>query len=85
VSHGQAVTLILLGGLGAASFGGTWLAVQYLHVERLRQGDHDWLEAILGQRRRSRVNRWIRVAPLLTVIPVGLVLAGVVLRWALPA
>jgi hypothetical protein len=81
VSHDQAVLLMVLGALGVINFGGLWFAVRSSRLEWLRQGGGNWLEAIVGQRRWSRVNRWIRVAPVLTVISLCLLLAGAVLRF----
>jgi hypothetical protein len=81
VSHDQAVLLMVLGALGVINFGGLWFAVRSSRLEWLRQGGGNWLETIVGQRRWSRVNRWIRVAPVLTVISLCLLLAGAVLRF----
>ncbi len=81
MTHDQAVLLMVLGGLGVINFGGLWFALRSSRLEWFRQGGQNWLEAIVGQHRWSRVNRWIRVAPLLTVISVGLLLTGAVLRW----
>jgi hypothetical protein len=82
VSHDRAVLLMVLGALGVINFGGLWFAVRSSRLEWLRQGGGNWLETIVGQRRWSRVNRWIRVAPVLTVISLCLLLAGAVLRFA---
>lgn len=74
MSDQKAVALIWLGGASFAAFGSLWLAKQFL--------DADSLQQITGPRRRRHVDRYVRVAPLLTAVSICLMTAGAILRWA---
>lgn len=82
MNHPQAVVLIWIGGLGLAEFGGLWLAVAYLDRDLFGQITQARLGAIVGHRRRRRIDRWVRIAPLLTAVSIGLIVTGTIVRWA---
>jgi len=82
VSNRHAVQLIWLGGLGVVYFGGLWLVVKCLDSGPIKQLDRELLGRILGPSRRRHLDRWVRAAPPLTLVSVGLVIAGTILRLA---
>lgn len=81
MSNPQGVALFWLGVVGLAQFGGLWLAVKFIDAGRLQQINRDRLDGIIGYKSRRRLARWLHFVPLLTVLSIGVLIAGALLQW----
>jgi hypothetical protein len=74
--------MVWLGVLGLAEFGGLWLTARCFGSAIVGPPARLLLAAAVRGSRRLRVERWIRVAPLLTVASAALLIVGVITWWA---
>lgn len=83
MSRSPAVVLIEVGGLGVVEFGILWLAIACLRTTIFQEMISHRIDRATGLSRR-RIDHLVWTAPLLTVVSMGVLVAGAFAYFASP-